>query len=309
MLFDSKPQLLNRAAVFSRRPYYFLRRRASGAYIKFSLQPSFPLFRLMYPILTTVLRRPPVAVYQIGRVSSSAVTEAARRRLAGLVFHTHCLAENFVAEKSSEGRVMTPNLRRYARQNDAVARCIHWALNHGQVHFIVLVREPVGHSLSEFFYKFTWDRTQSLDAEDWTIESLRRRYEADYLRLPLNRFETWFDEELRCHTGFDVFTQAFDRARGWQVYSYQKHKFLVLKLETPRAVKDAALGSFLHLKAFSLHATNTGEDQAYADLYRRFRESFSLSPAEADAIYGGRFAQHFYSPVEIEGFKARWVVQ
>lgn len=283
-------------------------RRLQRLYTNFSMHPNFWIYLPTYAFVTHILRRPPVTVYQIGRVGSSSITEAARQHRAGLVFHTHSLVPDFIAAKAADLNFKDNQLRQYAGQNDAVARCVRWTLARGRMDFIVLVREPVAQSISQFFYTFTTMTGNSLERQDWSMAALRELYwQQNYPHSGQPRFEHWFKTELEHYTGFDVFAHPFDQGRGWQIYQHQHSRILVMRLELDAAVRDAVLGDFLRVQNFHADAKNTAKDKVYGDLYPRFRRYFSLSADEADAIYSGQFARHFYTPAEIEAFRTRWL--
>jgi len=120
-------------------------------------------------------------------------------------------------------------------------------------------------------------------------------------------FENWFDRELNRYTGLDVFAHAFDSERGWHVYQQGQMSVLVMKIELDDADKNAILNDFLGVKNIKLQVKNTSEEQSYSSLYRAFRNDFSLKPERLDTIYAGRYARHFYTKQDIDGFKQKWV--
>jgi hypothetical protein len=274
----------------------------------FSVSPNFILFVPLSFFLTRIQRQPVVAVYQPGRVGSSAVTAAIRIAGAGLTFHVHSLAPDLRRDLEQQRVTITPALAEYIHQNDKVARCLRWVLGrHAPIKIVVLLRDPVGQSVSHFFYNFTFITGHSLDEKAWTLRELWLLYWIKNAFSGYTLCENWFDREMHRYTGFDIFAHTFDSERGWQVYQHNRLSVLVMKIELDDADKNIVLNTFLGIKNLQLQVKNTSEEQSYSSLYRAFRKDFSLQPERLDTIYAGRYARHFYTLQEIEGFKQKWM--
>ena len=171
---------------------------------------------------------------------------------------------------------------------------------------VVLVRDPVDQNLSHFFYNFANLTGRSLEERPWTYSELLRLYWVKSALSGYKIFEHWFENELQCYTGLDVFAQPFERERGWQEYNLDNLAVLVMKIELDDATKNSVLASFLNLKNLQIQAINRAEDQTYATLYHLFREKFALNKWRLGTIYSGRFAKHFYTEQEISSFIHKW---
>ena len=51
---------------------------------------------------------------------------------------------------------------------------------------------------------------------------------------------------------------------------------------------------------------NVGSEKVYADLYSRFKAEAVFPDSALGRAYESQLAQHFYSPEEIDVFRARW---
>ena len=66
------------------------------------------------------------------------------------------------------------------------------------------------------------------------------------------------------------------------------------------------MAAFLGLDGFEIERANVGGQKAYAEVYRRFRESIRLPDDYIEGMLSSRHMRHFYSQQEIERFRAYW---
>ncbi|MCG6535560.1 MAG: hypothetical protein L7F78_12915 [Syntrophales bacterium LBB04] len=59
-------------------------------------------------------------------------------------------------------------------------------------------------------------------------------------------------------------------------------------------------------KNFQLKNGNTSDEKPYRELYNQFK-SFPLPVEFVEAAYSTRLARHFYTELEIQGFRRRWL--
>jgi hypothetical protein len=273
----------------------------------FPVNPNFGFFIPMYIFQTKVRHQPVVAIYQPGRVGSTAVTAAIRSANLGLTFHAHSLSPDLRKELAPPGNSISHDQEKIFSNYERVARCLRWVLHRrGPIKIVVLLRDPVGQSLSSFFYNFTTLTGHSWEEKAWAPSELRRLYWVRHALTGFEFYESWLDRELLHFTGLDIFEESFDRERGWQVYPRGNLSVLVMKIELEDPIKNAVLTSFLGLKNLQIQVENRAEDQSYAGLYHSFLEKFSLKQERLDTIYAGRFTRHFYTENEISRFKQRW---
>lgn len=274
---------------------------------RFPVNPDFYIFVIMSFFQTKIRGKPVIAVYQPGRVGSTSVTVAIRSANVGLTFHAHSLSPDLRMELVPKGVTTTPKQEETISKYEHVARCLRWYLHRkGPMRIIVLLRDPIDHALSHFFYNFISLAGRSLAERPWTYSDLLRLYWVKNAFTGYTIFEYWFEKELQRYTGLDVFAQPFDRERGWQVYNLDNLLVLVMKIELDVPTKNSVLSSFLDHKNLQISSINRGEDQKYASAYHLFREKFSLKQERLDRIYTGRYASHFYTENEITGFIQKW---
>lgn len=172
---------------------------------------------------------------------------------------------------------------------------------------ISLVRDPVATNLSGFFYNNHW-WPEDLVAH---CRSERQGWQQALLETFLSGYphqvpEVWFDWELKGVFGIDIFTTLFDQSAGYQIYQAANYPLLLIRLENLQELTVETISGFLGLKSFKLKRSNVAGEKWYGDLYRKFKASVELPPSYLDQMYGGRAVRHFYSPVEIERFRAKW---
>jgi len=118
----------------------------------------------------------------------------------------------------------------------------------------------------------------------------------------------WFDEEIRDVLGLDLLAEPFDPEVGYATYAIGASSVLVLQVELPDERKETVLRDFLQAPSLRLERSNVGSEKRYANVYQRFRAGIEFD-TEFWTRYGSRYARHFYSAHQLEGFRARWRVR
>ena len=256
-------------------------------------------------------KRPPIVVYQMGKVGSQAVVQGLERTLGRPVFHIHFLTPENLAWAEETYRTHWDRRhdpdhvwdsyhlqRRLARDRGAC----RWKV-------ITLVRDPVARNLSSFFQ--VAERRFGLDLG--RLGSAVER-EATWMELTdafLDRFDEhdvpdrWFDDELRTALGVDVYEAPFP-ARGWSLHASSAADVLVLQLERLHETAKEAFPAHLGVPVLPLAPVNVGGSKDYGRLYERFISEIRLPKAYLDRAYASRYAKHFYTPIEREELARRW---
>lgn len=257
--------------------------------------------------------------HTMGKVGSTTITaslKARRIRQTMAMYQPHFVSEEgmaFAERLSSEGvggwARLTRKERRGFLRNHLLNRELSRMRAAGErVKVITMVRDPVATNLSGLFHNYIWwpADVKALCAERSAgcLDALRQYFLARY---PHDVPETWFDMEVRTLYGVDVYAEPFDRERGYHIYRSDFADVLLLKLEKLNECASVALRDFLGLEDFQLVESNTAEDKSYADLYKSFRREVALPESYLDEVYGTRFSRHFYTPVEIDAFRRKWL--
>jgi hypothetical protein len=259
----------------------------------------------------------PVIVYQMGKVGSSTVVSGLEK-LGYDVYQVHVLTREWIgrveaqykkASKDHGRGILDEHLlasmylrRRLDREPRLLGR---------KTPVITLVRDPVARNISSFFQAFEIYFSE----ESARFNREHARYEdrlGALIDLFLDRFEEhdtpliWYDTHFKPVFGIDVYASPFPVDRGYEIYRGDDADALLIRLEDLRTSAAPAFRSFLGVDGFELHDVNIGADKRYSTAYGEFRKQIRLPAHYLDRMYGSRYARHFYSAQELEGFRARW---
>ena len=262
-------------------------------------------------------QRAAVLIYQMGKVGSTTIDASLEQaELALSIYKAHFLSDEGIAhgEKFHQETLKVPwhetphiqtsqHIREQIRSDDS----INWKI-------ITLVREPISREISEFFQYFHSMYPELLDDAGNIVN------EARALRILQTKFmfynpETnytcrWFDMEMRNMFGLDVYAYPFDHDSGYTVVQQGNIDLLMLRLENLNETMGDAIGRFLNLPTpLKMVKANQRSEQQRGHLYRKVIQEFAISESLCRKIYGSRYAQHFYSPTEIERLIKRWTQQ
>jgi hypothetical protein len=169
--------------------------------------------------------------------------------------------------------------------------------------FITLVRDPVAANLSMFFQIFEEYAGVPYTPGAFTIQQLTDLF---LERYDHSRPLTWFDAELKPMIGIDAFASDFPTDEGSCVLHRDAFDLLILQAELDDASKEKAISSFLGLAGFRMLRSNLAGDKIYAGQYRATRDALRIPEEMLEQLYGSKYAQHFYSPTDLDKFRARW---
>ncbi len=256
-----------------------------------------------------VLRRPPVLVYTVGKVGSTALGNAVEVTTGRPVINVHRVTP--AGRRAAEAQRALQVLPRRGREDwkGAFAYAMFRARTgrrRGSWDVVTGVRDPMALQVSLFFQiglefgHFTEDE-QHLGVEP---NELGRRFSAFSSSLAGS---DWFRDELRPTTGIDVYATDFPWAEGVQVIEQPPFRLLIVRREDLTEKGAKALGMFLDAPgSVALPSSNVGATKSYAALYRTFVDHVRLPKELLDRCYGEPFVHHFYSPSEIAAMRRRW---
>jgi hypothetical protein len=252
-------------------------------------------------------RKPPVVIYQVGKVGSQTVYRTlCAARLSNPLYHVHWLSPDSIRDieeqyRNSGTRVMPRHLitsRILRRRLDRHAQA-RWLI-------ITLVRDPVARTISEFFelmrvfYPELIASDKSVHA-DRAIEVLQKTFEK--FDESTDRTCTWFDRELKAVLGIDVFAHPFGQQEGYSILRDRDVQVLVLRLEDlDRNVMT--LARFLSLsEPLRLVKANLSTTKEVASAYRFVLDNLYIPKPICARIYSSRYAEHFYP----ESMRSAWM--
>jgi hypothetical protein len=175
---------------------------------------------------------------------------------------------------------------------------------------ISLVREPIARNISSFFHNidtFIPDCAALYERREITITEI--------MQVFLQRFHehtfplTWFDDEMKKVFGIDVFAAAVCISMDRRVFAYRQGdlELLIMKTEDLDNVAPKALEEFLQIKDFRLKLSNLSKEKNYNRTYSDFTRFVKLPKEYVETTYASKYMTYFYSPQEIERYRARWL--
>jgi hypothetical protein len=249
----------------------------------------------------------PVLVYSLAKVGTQTLRHVIQSEVGRPVVHCHYIAtkpdwtESMRGRESEPAPLYPPDVWRgdYVRRRLAHDKAARWDIVCG-------VRDPLAKQVSAVFHiNGIFRHLETDDADDvkiqTTLDLLCREVVHGDIGLD------WFDVELRAVTGIDVYAEPFPHEAGYQIYANDRFRVLLIRFEDLNRVGPAALSEFFSADMRELPRSNAGTTKGYRDLYRRFQDTATIPGEVLDVVYGSRLARHFYSPAELDAFRAQWV--
>jgi hypothetical protein len=242
----------------------------------------------------------PILVYQMGKVGSSSIF-AAVAALGVSVFHIHTLNPKSLAERTERSRAQG-HIPMHIRHSHRVRE--NFLEKNRPLRIITAVRDPIARNISAYFQNLHFLREQKSAFDEDELNAIMSEFMSNYSHsVPL----TWFDQEIRDVIGVDVYEHPFPKNEGVQRIHEKDKDILILKAETSDEVKINAIKEFLRISELSLEPKNIGEEKPYKHYYKAFLNRIQLPEAYLKEMYESRYAQHFYTPEEINKFRERWM--
>jgi len=265
----------------------------------------------------------PLLIYQMGKVGSKTV-QASLQSL-GLdmpIYHTHILNKARISETELKRKKFFRTERySYLKRpwlNQFLLKKIESSSNAKKWKIVTLTRDPIARNISTFFENL--EIKVKNPAEEYEIKSdyyniepmivkpgnMRKLSDLYFDRLNHDSPLVFFDRELKSLFGVDVFASEFPKSEGFEIYQSEKADALVIRLENLNHCFKDAFKKFLNVNNFTLDNTNIGKAKIYASIYKNFKETIHLPDNYLDKFYNSKYMRHFYTEMEIEGFREKW---
>lgn len=185
------------------------------------------------------------------------------------------------------------------------------------VPLVSITREPIAREISSFFqnvcnpgHKYHFgSRAEVMSADpEQLVEFFLRDLDAN-----LEYILGWFGRSFKAATGVDVYRQPFDPDIGWQRFEDGGFQVLLLRFEDLKRNFVPAINSLLAnrregaVEVEALTSRNVSGDKWYREQLDAVRAALSFDGDFLDRVYGSQYCRHFYSPAELEDFRARWL--
>ena len=257
--------------------------------------------------------RPLLLILQMPKAGSQTV-EATLRKTGweGDLCRLHFVSPSWVAWKRQRLREVGPNTSlhgNWAAQMD-LAQVVQRAarvrvhlrregFDIPRLHVISAVREPIGLALSSVF--------ENRERYFPSLKSItvQRCVELVQRHPNLERFQNWFDNELKPLTDIDVFQRPFPRERGFDIYENDLARVLVYRFESLARIKEI-LETFLGREVREVVNANLSERKPYSGVYADIKAQVRFPPAFVQAHCDSKMMRHFYSVGERHSFQTQW---
>lgn len=259
------------------------------------------------------LRNTAVIIYQMGKVGSTSIHNSLEEASLQLpIYKVHFLSDEGMAHAvefhqktlkipwENTPHIQTSEFLRDKIQTDPSSQ---WKV-------ITLVRDPIMREVSEFFqylhsmYPELLDEAGNIEKER-AIKLLQTRLM--FYNPEKNYTCRWFDMEIKGMFGLDVFAHPFDTDKGYAIQQHGNVELLILRLEDLNENFSEAIGQFLALTSpLALIRSNVRAEQKRGSTYEQVRQELTLRESVCRKIYSSKYAQHFYSPAEIEQLIQKW---
>lgn len=226
--------------------------------------------------------RPPVFVFQMGKVGSYTVKSTLTNLWNAPVVHGHNYAH---LSKQDQGTLDA------AKQN-------------AEPLFVLCpIREPIGRNISSFFHNFERDTGEPFERNKYSTDDLRELFlsKAQH-NVPIE----WFDRNFRPVFGIDVFDEPFSKSTRYKEYSRENVRALVYQSELDPAVQLEIISQFLGVKLPQWDFENVSSTKRYARAYKQFKSRVRLPEVYLQMMFTSRYFRHFYHQDVKEALRQKW---
>jgi hypothetical protein len=238
----------------------------------------------------------PILIYQMGKVGSSAISDAFE-------------SLGYPVVRNASKRIRRRAKVVHTHNHDAVARYMpHRRLDRDQ--FVITgVRDVLSRNISAFFQNFAdpaspwWYFGTRDDIEHARMKDLIEFFNARHPAHLHDIVEPWFDR-FGDAVGVDLFAQAFPMERGCLEIEAPVNVFVYRIEDLQRRGPD--LARFLGKPELSIRPRNVGSQKWYAQKYRDFTANYKPDRDVLDTVYGSRIMRHFYSRAERTSAISKW---
>lgn len=255
--------------------------------------------------------RPPVLIYQMGKVGSTSVYKSLKKfAIIHPIFHVHWFSkEGMVRAEKIKAEIRDPIFDMHLRR----CKLLRSKYNNGNIKrlkIITLVRDPIDREVSnlfqniEIFNRHLINHKKQIKIND-ALKLIRKKIELKL--LDVDYCINWFDDEFNRALSVDIYDYPFDKEKGYSIIKYKHIDILIIKLEKANSCFKSAIKEFFGIQSEKkLVKANIGDKKRYSNEMKFIKENLRVSPKACESIYSVKYVNHFYSQKEINGFIAKW---
>ena len=226
-----------------------------------------------------------IAIYTLGKSGSSSILSILQRKFSIFnVFQLHFINCDYIRQNHSDN---------FATRNIDKADSFLNKHSKKKIKYISLVREPVSREISSFYQNRQLFFKDVLPNDFMAINNL---IESRGYDLALN----WFDYELMKHLNFDVYSQPFDKTKGYSIYKLDtKTELMILRTDCINKTGAIALNEYLNTDIKQIKSVNVGSNKSNSMYQKQMKSQFILSDENFKKIKNSKFMNHFFKVEEI----------
>jgi hypothetical protein len=229
--------------------------------------------------------KPPVFVFQMGKVGSSTVYFSLKKHLKRqFIVHSHDFSP------------------RHRRHTKVRALYKHFTVNpNAKLKIITLVRDPIGRNLSGFFQEYEDYVGRPFKHGELNHEELKQIFLEQYNhRAPLD----WMDR-LMTHFGIDVYAEPI-LPKHFKHYKAGNSECLLMRHDLDNRIKEKLIQEYLAIPSLQVENFNESIRHLYGAAYRDFKQRLVLPKSYLDMMLQSKYYKHFYSAEEIRIHLSKW---
>ena len=238
-------------------------------------------------------RHPRIIVYNMGKVASTSIYNALKKRNDCYGFHTHSLTQLEVNDS-------------FWDRNRRIRHCISLAKHIIQpkhpTKIITLVRDPLARNISAYF-----ETNKKAKAPNFDTTKINYLIEDFIEHFNHHENEDWYQNEFNRALDTDIFAYEFDRERGWSIFKNGSFEVLVLKTSLPDSEKTKQIEQFTGIENLVINRINETGAKKASSCYKQFKETIKFPDQIAQSIIRSRFTQHFFTESEICNMRKQWL--
>lgn len=167
--------------------------------------------------------------------------------------------------------------------------------------YVTAVREPLSRNISAFFQNHKTN-LETIDISRSDVDNARQALKIFMESYPHEIALTWLERELHQQVGIDLYETPFDPKKRYA----RSKRVVVFRDDCPNDLKSKVLSDALG-RPITIARQNVGDNKRYSRLYKMLKEISSFDIAFLDKIYRSKYARHFWTDEEIDGFRQAWL--
>lgn len=229
----------------------------------------------------------------MAKVASSSIYRSIKNQTSIPVFHIHTFSRE-VSDKAVKDCKQNGILPDSRPVGDLIYH--YKILPRKPLKIITCVREPIARNISAFFDAFEFYTGTNPKSWNGSFETLSKQY---HQLLPHEFPLNWFDNEFHKMTSIDIYQQSFNPKKKFNIYKKENIEILLLRTDLDNLRMAEEIGKFLNIHEFKLNSYNVGENKAYAEAYKDFKQNIKFKEAYVSQMLNSKYTRHFFSGDEI----------